>query len=344
MATARRDRPHRVGMVVFDGVKMLDLAGPSEVFAESNRIGANYELSVCAVGGGAVTSSTGMRISADADAAAGDLGFDTLLVMGGDLLPTRPIDAELRDAVRGLADRSRRVCSICTGAFILAATGLLEGRRATTHWQHTALLARAYPAVAVEPDAIFVRDGDLLTSAGVTAGIDLALALLEDDHGEDLARQVAQSLVVFLQRPGGQSQFSPTLQGPRPRTPLLRAVFDAIAADPAGNHSIATLAAQASLSPRHLTRLFRDELGTTPAKYVDAVRFDSAKASLDAGLGVSEAAERAGYGSPESLRRAFISRVGVSPRAYQQRFRSAQRADAAATQDRNNSGGHAVLT
>ncbi|MCW2599833.1 MAG: transcriptional regulator [Frankiales bacterium] len=333
LVTELRDRPHRVGVVVFDGVKMLDVAGPSEVFAESNRLGANYQLAVCAVGGGAVMSSTGMRISADLDAAADGLGFDTLLVMGGDLLPTRPIDPELRDAVRGLAARSRRVCSICTGAFILAAAGLLDGHRATTHWQHTGLLARAYPAITVEPDAIFVRDGDLLTSAGVTAGIDLALALLEDDRGEDLARQVAQSLVVFLQRPGGQSQFSPSLQGPRPRTPLLRAVFDAVAADPAADHSIATLAAHASLSPRHLTRLFHDELGTTPAKYVDAVRFDSAKAALDAGLGVSEAAERAGYGSPESLRRAFISRVGVSPRAYQQRFRSAQRADAAASRD-----------
>jgi transcriptional regulator GlxA family with amidase domain len=328
VVTARRGGPHRVGVVVFDGVKMLDIAGPSEVFADSNRLGANYELSVCAVGGGAVLSSTGMRIAADVDAAADGLGFDTLLVMGGDLLPTRPIDPALREAVRGLAARSRRVCSICTGAFILAAAGLLDGRRATTHWQHTRLLAGAYSAVTVEPDAIFVRDGDLFTSAGVTAGIDLALALLEDDHDEGLARQVAQSLVVFLQRPGGQSQFSPTLHGARPRTPLLRAVFDAIAADPAGNHSVAALAAQASVSTRHLTRLFQDELATTPAKYVDAVRFDSAKAAIEGGLGVGEAAERAGYGSPESLRRAFVSRFGVSPRAYQQRFRSAQRHDA----------------
>jgi transcriptional regulator GlxA family with amidase domain len=317
--TALNTRAHRVGVVVFDGVKMLDVAGPSEVFAESNRAGANYQLSVCAVGGGAVTSSTGMRIIADLDAATEGLGFDTLLVMGGDLLPTRPIDPELRDAVRALATRSRRVCSVCTGAFILATAGLLDGRRATTHWQHTARLARAYPRITVEPDAIFVRDADLFTSAGVTAGIDLALALLEYDRGEELARQVARALVVFLQRPGGQSQFSPTLHGPRPRTPVLRAVFDAIAGDPGGDHSSVTLAARASLSPRHLTRLFHDELATTPAKYVDAMRFDRAKAALDAGLGVSEAAERAGYGSPESLRRSFIRRLGISPRTYQQR-------------------------
>ena len=278
-----------------------------------------------------VTSSTGLRIPVDADAASTGLGFDTLLVMGGDRLPTHPISPGLRDAVGALAARSDRVCSICTGAFILAEAGLLDGRRATTHWRHTRLLRDAYPGVTVEPDAIFVRDGRTFTSAGVTAGIDLALALLEDDRGEAVARQVAQSLVVFLQRPGGQSQFSPTLRGPRPLTSALRAVFDAVAADPAAEHSIPTLAAQASLSPRHLTRLFQEELGTTPARYVEAVRFDRAKSALEAGYTVRGAAERAGYGSPETLRRAFVARLGVSPRAYQQRFRSAQRPDATGT-------------
>jgi transcriptional regulator GlxA family with amidase domain len=325
--TIGRQDSHRVGLVVFDGVKMLDVAGPSEVFAESNRLGASYELVVCSVGGTSVTTSTGMRIAADVDAAEPGLGFDTLLVMGGDRLPTHPIEPELLAAVRALAPRSRRVCSVCTGAFILAAAGELDARRVTTHWQHTELLARAYPLVTVDPDAIFVRDGSLFTSAGVTAGIDLALALLEDDHG-DMARLVAQSLVVFLQRPGGQSQFSPTLQRPRPRTPLLRAVFDAIAGDPAADHSVATLAAHVSVSPRHLTRLFHDELGTTPSRYVNAIRFDTAKSALEAGAGISSAAEQAGYRNSESLRRAFVDRLGISPRAYQQRFRSAQRRDA----------------
>ncbi|TCN39668.1 transcriptional regulator GlxA family with amidase domain [Kribbella orskensis] len=327
----KRTGPHRVGVVVFDGVKLLDVAGPSEVFSEANRMGAKYELSVCSVGGTEVVSSTGLRISVDVDAAREDLRFDTLLVMGGDRLPTHPIPEPLVSAVRGLAGRSTRVCSICTGAFILAEAGLLSGRRATTHWQHTKLLGSAYSDIAVEPDAIFVRDRQTYTSAGVTAGIDLALALLEEDHGEDLARRVAQSLVVFLQRPGGQSQFSPTLQGPRPHTPVLRAVFDAVAADPAGEHSVPKLAALAAMSPRHLTRLFQEELGTTPARYVDAIRFDTAKAALEGGLTISEAAERAGYGNPESLRRTFIARLGVSPRAYQQRFRSAKRSDAALT-------------
>jgi transcriptional regulator GlxA family with amidase domain len=321
-------RPHRIGVIVFDGVKLLDVAGPSEVFSEANLMGAHYELTLCAVGGREVASSTGLRIPVDRDAAEPGLGFDTLLVMGGDRFPAHAVDADLRDAVRAVASESGRVCSICTGAFILAEAGLLDGLRATTHWRHTRLLGTAYPQITVEPDAIFVRDGRTFTSAGVTAGIDLALALLEDDHGEGLARQVAQSLVVFLQRPGGQSQFSPTLQGPRPHTSALRAVFDAVAADPAGEHTIPKLAAQAALSPRHLTRLFQEELGTTPAKYVEAVRFDSAKAALEGGHSITEAAHRAGYGSSESLRRAFVSRLGVSPRTYLQRFRSAQRPDA----------------
>jgi len=328
MTAGTGKKPHEIGVVVFDGVKLLDVAGPSEVFSEANRMGAHYRLTLCAVGRGEVTSSTGLRIPVDADASAAGLGFDTLLVMGGDVFPTHPVAPDLREAVRSLAARSGRTCSVCTGAFILADAGLLDGLRATTHWRHAELLRRAYPKIRVEPDAIFVRDGQTFSSAGVTAGIDLALALLENDHGETLARQVAQSLVVFLQRPGGQSQFSPSLHAPRPQTSALRAVFDAVAADPAGKHSIAALAAKASVSPRHLTRLFHDELGTTPAKYVDAVRFDRAKAAIDGGHTVTEAASQAGYGSSESLRRAFIVRLGVSPRSYQQRFRSAQRSDA----------------
>ena len=322
--------PHRVGVLVFEKVKMLDVAGPSEVFAEANRLGANYDLCVCSVGAAPVTSSTGMRLTPDLDAAKTDLAFDTLLVMGGDQLPTHPLDLQLVDVVRTLATTSTRVCSICTGAFLLAAAGCLDGRRATTHWQHAELLSRAFPSVRVDPDAIYVKDGSFVTSAGVTAGIDLALALLEDDHGEELARAVARSLVVFLQRPGGQSQFSPTLQGPRPRAGLLRGVFDSVAADPSADHSVPALAARFTVSPRHLTRLFHDEVGTTPARYVDAVRFDAAKAALDAGLSVSAAAGRAGYGNPESLRRAFVTRLGIPPRTYQQRFRSARRTDAVA--------------
>jgi transcriptional regulator GlxA family with amidase domain len=308
---------------MFDGVKLLDVAGPSEVFSEANLLGAAYELVLCSPGGRQVVSSTGMRISVDTDV-CDDTRFDTLLVMGGEPFPGSPVGVEMLYAVRHLAEHASRISSICTGAFILAAAGLLDGRRATTHWKHTRTLERYFPQVSVEPDAIFVKDGSFYTSAGVTAGIDLALALLEEDHGDELARSVAQSLVVFLQRPGGQSQFSPSLRGPRPQTPALRTVFDSVAADPTGDHSVPRLAARVKVSTRHLARLFQSEIGMTPAKYVELIRFDAAKAMLDAGHSVTSAAERAGFGSSESLRRVFIDHVGIPPRTYQQRFQSAR--------------------
>jgi transcriptional regulator GlxA family with amidase domain len=315
----------RIGVLVFDEVKLLDVAGPSEVFSEANRFGADYGIVLCSVDGHDVSSSTGMRIAVDT--AAADAGpLDTALVAGGDVFPAHAVRPELARAAGDLAGQAQRVASICTGAFVAAAAGLLDGRRATTHWQHAETLARAYPAIDVEPDAIFVEDGRVFSSAGVTAGIDLALALVERDHGPGLARDVARSLVVFLQRPGGQSQFSPSLRAPVPQTAPLRKLCDTVAADPAGDYSLASLASLASVSPRHLTRLFHDELGTTPAKYVELIRFDTAKDLLDAGNPVTETAYRSGFGSSESLRRAFIQRLGISPRAYQQRFRSAIRA------------------
>ena len=314
----------RVGVLVFDGVKLLDVAGPSEVFSEANRFGADYELVLCSADGRDVTSSTGMRIAVDA--AAADAGpLNTALVAGGDVFPAHAVRPELARAAADLAGSAQRVASICTGAFVAAAARLLDGRRATTHWQHAETLARAHPAIEVEPDAIFVEDGGVFSSAGVTAGIDLALALVERDHGPGLARDVARSLVVFLQRPGGQSQFSPSLRAPLPHGAPLRRLCDTVAADPAGDYSLASLSSLANVSPRHLTRLFRDELGTTPAKYVELIRFDTARDLLDAGSSVTDAAYRSGFGSSESLRRAFIQHLGISPRAYQRRFRSAIR-------------------
>jgi transcriptional regulator GlxA family with amidase domain len=317
-------RKRRVGILVFDGVKLLDVAGPSEVFSEANRFGADYELIVCSADGRDVATSTGMRISVDA--AAAETGpLELALVAGGDVFPGRPVSPELAGAAKALAGRTQRIASICTGTFVLAAAGLLDGRRATTHWRHAGILARAHPAIEVEPDAIYVEDGPVFSSAGVSAGIDLALALVERDHGAELARDVARSLVVFLQRPGGQSQFSPALRTALPRTSPLRKLCDTVAASPAGDYSLAALAAMASVSPRHLTRLFRDELKTTPARYVEHIRFDTARDLLDAGHSVTDTALRSGFGSAETLRRAFIQHLGVSPRAYQQRFRSAIR-------------------
>lgn len=321
MATARRSTSVRVGILVFDGVKLLDVAGPAEAFAEANLLGASYELVLLSPDGNDVQSSVGMRVSVDA-AATEAAGFHTVLVAGGDALPTKQVPAGLVAAAGHLAGNTQRMSSICTGAFVLAAAGLLDGRRATTHWKHTQDLALRYPATQVEPDAIFVSDGGIHTSAGVTAGIDLALALIEDDHGPDLARAVARSLVVYMQRSGGQSQFSAPLQGEPPRSSPLRPVLDAVQADPTAEHSVPVLARNANLSVRHLTRLFREELQTTPSKYVELIRFDTAKALLDAGYSVTEAAERSGFGNSEALRRTFIARIGVPPSKYQQRFRS----------------------
>ena len=309
----------RVGFLVFEGVKMLDVAGPAEVFAEANRFGADYELTYASVSGEAVRTSVGALLPVDCSAAEwGSIG--TVVVAGGDTLPNSPLPEGLVEAVRRLHQRSVRLVSICTGSFVLGAAGVLDGRRATTHWSHASLLARVHPAADVQADAIFVEDRGVFTSAGVSAGIDLALALVERDHGPDLARAVARSLVVFMQRPGGQSQFSAPLETRIPRTPTLRAVVDLVSAQPALDHSAGSLAAYAGVSSRHLGRLFAAELDTSPAKFVERTRLDHAKAMLDAGHGVAETARKVGFGSAETMRRAFVANVGVSPSQYRARF------------------------
>jgi transcriptional regulator GlxA family with amidase domain len=313
-----------VVIVVFDDVTMLDVAGAGEVFAEANRFGGDYRLKIASVDGRDVTTSIGTRLGVT-DALSSIESADTIMVAGSDNLPRRAIDPELVDAVKSAADRTRRLASICTGSFILAQAGLLNGRRATTHWHDARLFARAFPEIAVEADALFVRDGDVFTSAGVSSGIDLALALVEMDHGTELVREVARWLVVYLKRAGGQSQFSVLVEAdPPPQSPLRKAT-EAISADPAANHSVKALAAQASLSTRQLTRLFQSELGTTPARYVEMVRIDAARAALDAGRTVADTASIAGFGSTESLRRVFVDHLGVSPKAYRDRFRTASR-------------------
>jgi transcriptional regulator GlxA family with amidase domain len=311
-------------IVVFDDVTMLDVAGAGEVFAEANRFGADYRIKIASVDGQDVTTSIGTRLGVT-DAISSIESADTVLVGGSDNLARRAIDPELVGAIKSVAGRTRRLASICTGSFVLAQAGLLDGRRATTHWHDARLFARAFPEITVEPDAIFVRDGDIFTSAGVSSGIDLALALVELDHGTELVRDVARWLVVYLKRAGGQSQFSALVEAdPPPQSPL-RNVTDAVAADPAGDHSVKTLAVRASLSTRQLTRLFQAELGTTPGRYVEMVRIDAARAALDAGRTVADTARIAGFGSPESLRRVFVDHLGVSPKAYRERFRTASR-------------------
>lgn len=311
----------RVGILVFDGVKMFDFVGPAEVFVEANQCVDGYEVVLVSPDGRDVQTSIGARMAVEA-AATDDGRFDTVVIPGSELPPSRFVTPELLAAACRLSSRTRRLASVCSGAFVVSSLGLLDGRRATTHWKFAADLARRFPAVAVEPDAIFVRDGNLYSSAGVAAGVDLALALVEEDHGADIARRVAQLLVVPMQRAGGQSQFSASLSGPLPRSPLVRKVVDTICADPGYPHTVQTLADHACVSGRHLTRLFRAELEHSPAEYVAFIRFGVARDLLHAGSTVTEAALAAGYGSSEALRSAFVTRLGISPRKYQQRFRS----------------------
>ncbi|SDD35985.1 GlxA family transcriptional regulator [Actinokineospora iranica] len=313
-----------VALVVYPGIQMLDAVGPAEVFAVANRVlgDQGYRLVVASPDGAAVRADSGLTMAADRALADLAENVDTLVVAGGfgvDAASAPDFVAE----IRRVAGRSRRVCSVCSGAFLLAEAGLLAGRPATTHWLVCAELARRYPDVRVEPDRIFVRAGAVYTSAGVTAGIDLALALVEADHGADVARAVARGLVVFLQRPGGQSQFSARLDhGVAAESPL-RPVLDAIAAEPAADHRAARLARRAGMSERHLGRLFCAQTGTTPARFVERVRVEAARDLLERStLSVEAVSRRSGFGSDETMRRAFLRVLGVPPADYRARFRT----------------------
>ncbi|WP_431930155.1 GlxA family transcriptional regulator [Nonomuraea jabiensis] len=323
--------PLLVTILVFPGVRLLDVTGPIEVFASANEFGGRYRLSMVSADGHEVTTSAGTRLSVDLAIQDAHESSDVLLIPGGPGWDQLIKDDALLDIVRGLDASSRRTASVCTGAFLLAAAGLLDGRRATTHWRHSRELALRFPAVQVEPDAIFVQDGKVLTSAGVSAGIDLSLALVEEHCGADVARAVARDLVVFMQRPGGQSQFSVRARAPHTRQELLRRVLDAVAEDPGADHTLSAMARRAGVSSRHMTRLFCDEVGTTPARYVEQIRLEAAQALLETGDDpMAVIARRTGFGSAESLRRAFVRNLNVTPGAFRARFRTTGAAPRAA--------------
>jgi transcriptional regulator GlxA family with amidase domain len=316
-------KPLLVTVLVFPGVRLLDVTGPIEVFATANEFGGRYRVRTVSPDGADVTTSAGTGLSVDL--AAPDVSYvsDVVLVPGGPEWPSLIKDDALLSAVQALDARSRLTASVCTGAFLLAAAGLLDGRRATTHWRHTDQLALRYPRVTVDPDALFVRDGRMMTSAGVSSGIDLSLALVEEHLGVDVARAVAKDMVVFMQRPGGQSQFSVRTSSPHTRQDMLRRVLDAATEDPSADHTLSAMARRAGISTRHMTRLFREELGTTPARYVEQVRMEAAKAMLEGGDDpMASVARHSGFGSPESLRRAFARNLGITPGAYRARFRT----------------------
>lgn len=306
-----------LALVIFPGFQLLDAAGPIAAFeiAERYRPGS-YDLAVLAPGGGQVASSSGVRFAAERLA---DGPFDTIMISGGD--GTRAIEA-LSRIVRWLKVTSaRRRTSVCSGAYVLAEAGLLDGRRATTHWSRTEDFARRYPKVKLDADRIFIRDGDIWTSAGITAGIDLALALIEDDLGAEVARRVAQQLVVHQRRPGGQSQFSALVELGG-RSGRFADLMDWMRGHLGEALTVERLAAQAAMSPRNFARAFTAETGTTPAKAVERLRLEAARTAVETGHApIDRVAEAAGFGDAERMRRAFLRAFGQPPQALRRSAR-----------------------
>jgi len=319
----------RVVFVTYPGVTALDLVGPHEVFTAAaqvaRRMGGEagaYRVEVAAAEPGPLLTTRGLTVVADRSLASIRGPIDTLIVVGGEGAGRAAADPALSGWVTRAARRSRRVASVCTGAFVLAAAGVLDGRCATTHWGSCDELARRFPDVTVDPDPIFVRDGNVWTSAGVTAGMDLALALVDDDLGRDIALMTARQLVLFVQRPGGQSQFSAQLGAQVAARDPLRDLQAWIADHPDADHAVERLAARVAMSPRHFARVFREDVGCTPAAYVERVRVEVARRLLETtGLSASDVARAAGFGTPETMRRAFARRIGTSPVEYRDRFR-----------------------
>ncbi|KQT69023.1 MULTISPECIES: GlxA family transcriptional regulator [unclassified Aureimonas] len=313
--------PHRVEIFAFAGAQILDVTGPAQVFATANDLTprgspARYEIAVVSLLPEIVTSA---GIVLKAAAPDGEDALGTLIVSGGYGVDAARADGALIDWVRRRAARASRVASVCSGALLLAEAGLLDGRRAVTHWQRCAEFARRYPAVHLDPDPIFVRDGAIWTSAGVTAGIDLALAMVEADHGRTLALAVARQLVVFLKRPGGQAQFSTALAF-QEADATFETLHSWIAANLHRDLSLPALAEQAGMSLRTFCRRYRRSTGRTPAESVEMIRLESARRSLEDGASVARTAARCGFGSTETMRRVFLQRLNVGPNAYRERF------------------------
>ncbi|MFE9931111.1 GlxA family transcriptional regulator [Streptomyces sp. NPDC005533] len=309
-------------VVLYDGVQSLDVTGPVEVFAAVARFPGlpAYTIETVSPGGAPVRTGSGLTLVPDADLESARPGAGTtLLVPGGRY--TGDFEPRLTDWLRAHGGGAERLVSVCTGGLLLAEAGLLDGRRATTHWYVCEQMARDYPAVEVESDPIYVRDGPVATSAGVTAGIDLALALVEEDHGKDVALTIARHLVVFLHRPGNQAQFSAQLAAQTARREPLRDVQQWVTEHPDGDLGVEALAARARLSPRHFARAFRTETGVTPGRYVERVRVEHARRLLEEGsTGIAQIARACGYGTPEALRRAFVKALGQPPTEYRRRF------------------------
>jgi transcriptional regulator GlxA family with amidase domain len=321
------DQPRPIHILAFPNVQLLDVSGPLQVFASANvqmlenNLPAPYVPMVIAKENGSVVSSAGLGLHTHP---LPHTPSDTLIIAGGRGVHTALLDQGLLQWVHTQAASARRVASVCTGAFMLAEAGVLDGHRVVTHWDSCDELARRYPALQVDPEPIFINEEALWTSAGVTAGIDLALAMVEADLGRNIALAVARDLVVFLKRPGGQSQFSTALsmqqatRGQDSRFGDLHAwILDNLASD----LSVATLAAQVGMSERSFVRHYRAHTGNTPARAIEQLRVEAARRLLgDSALPIKRIADRCGFGTEETLRRSFLRAVSVTPQAYRERF------------------------
>ncbi|GAA2801144.1 GlxA family transcriptional regulator [Crossiella cryophila] len=315
MATGDR----RVVIIGYDQAELLDIACPSDVLDAANRLGVTprYEIRLASMGGRAVRCASGLTLAAQVklEQVAGPV--DTMIVAGGWTYLEQAEDQRFLDQVRRVARMSRRVASVCVGSTLLAAAGLLDGRRATTHWFYADKMAEHYPAVTVDPAPLFIKDGSVYTSAGVTSGLDLTLALVEEDHGAVLARAVARNLVTYLQRPGNQAQVSVYVAAPPPEHAVVRELVNLIEADLAADLRTSTLACRAGLSTRHLARLFEQQLGSTPSRYVRGARTRAAARLLESTrLPLTGVAARCGFSSTETLRQAFLDHFQTSPSVY----------------------------
>lgn len=310
-------------VLAYDGIELLDVSCVTSALDLANTVGAapRYDVTLATPGGAVVRSDSGLQLVAQCAVADVLAPVDTVVVSGGNGHETAAADPHLLAHLRRLAGTARRVASVCTGATVLAAAGLLDGRRVTTHWRYAGSLARDYPRVSVDADPIFIRDGRVATSGGVTAALDLTLAFVEEDHGADLARRVALGLVTYMQRPGNQAQMTLFTTSRRADDATVRAVVEHAAAHPDADLGTEAMARRAGVSTRHLTRLFVAELGDPPATVVRRIRVEGAAQLLrTTDLPLSAVAHRCGLASAEALRQAFVARYGIAP----SRFRATQ--------------------
>jgi transcriptional regulator GlxA family with amidase domain len=319
-----------VVIVAYPGVQVLDVVGPLEVFARADRwavdagMQATYRPIVATASGGAFATPSGLTIVPECALREITSPVHTVVIAGGEGTPAAAADRELLDWLRAVDAATVRTTSVCSGAFVLAAAGLLDGRTATTHWSECDRLARLFPRIVVESDPIFVRDGKYMTSAGVTAGMDLALAIVEEDLGRDAALYVARWLVLFVHRPGGQAQFSAQLSAQAAQRGPIRDLQQLILEQPASDLSVAAMARLVAMSERNFARVFANETGVTPAEYVERVRVETARRLLEqTSLSLDDVAAASGFGSTETLRRSFHRQLAVSPSDYRSRFRAA---------------------